>query len=105
MTVTGYSFRLYLAGGTARAMQAEAQLRHLCETRLPEGFELEVLDVTDHPDRAEEDRVLVTPTVIRLSPPPARRVLGSLSDEHRVGLALGLPAVEEPPGDRSRDHA
>src|SRR5581483_12467593 len=52
MTVTGYSFRLYLAGGTARAMQAEAQLRHLCETRLPEGFELEVLDVTDHPDRA-----------------------------------------------------
>ncbi len=86
-----YSFRLYVAGQTERSQAAEANLRALCESRLPGGCELQVIDVTERPGLAEEERILATPTVIRVAPLPQRRVIGDLSDHQRAAYALGLP--------------
>jgi circadian clock protein KaiB len=86
-----YSFRLYVAGQTERSQAAEANLRALCESRLSGGYELEVVDATEQPALAEEQRILATPTVVRLAPPPQRRVIGDLSDHQRAAYALGLP--------------
>jgi len=86
-----YSFRLYVAGQTARSQAAEANLRALCESRLPGGYELEVLDATEQPGLAEQERILATPTVVRLAPLPQQRVIGDLSDHQRAAYALGLP--------------
>jgi len=36
------------------------------------------------------DGVLVTPSLSKISPPPATQVVGNLSDTGRVILALGL---------------
>jgi circadian clock protein KaiB len=88
-----YSFRLYVAGQTERSQAAEANLRALCESRLPGGHELEVIDVTEQPGLAEEQRILATPTVVRLAPLPQRRVIGDLSDHQRTAYALGLPGA------------
>lgn len=89
--MTTYFFRLYVAGQTERSQAAEANLRALCESRLPGGYELEVVDAAERPALAEEQRVLATPTVVRLAPLPQRRVIGDLSDHHRAAYALGLP--------------
>ena len=102
--MTRFAFRLYIAGQTERSLAAEANLRMLCESFLPGGYELEVVDAAEQPDLAEEQRILVTPTVIRLHPSPQRRVIGDLSDHRRAALALGLPedpglADDAPPGD------
>jgi len=89
--VTAYSFRLFVTGQTGRSQAAEANLRALCQSRLPGGYELEVVDATEQPGRAEEQRILATPTVLRLAPLPQRRVIGDLSDHQRAAYALGLP--------------
>jgi circadian clock protein KaiB len=89
--VTSYSFRLYVAGATERSSAAEANLRALCESRLAGGYELEIVDTREQPALAEEQRILATPTVVRLTPPPQRRVIGDLSDLRRAAYALGLP--------------
>ena len=68
-----------------------ANLRALCESRLPGSYELEVIDTAERPGLAEEQRILATPTVVRLAPLPQRRVIGDLSDHHRAAYALGLP--------------
>lgn len=86
-----YSFRLYVAGQTYRSQAAEANLRALCESRLPGGYELEVVDAIEQPGLAEEERILATPAVVRLAPMPQRRVIGDLSDHQRAAYALGLP--------------
>jgi circadian clock protein KaiB len=86
-----YSFRLYVAGQTERSLAAEANLRALCESRLPGGYELEVVDAIVQPGLAEEERILATPTVVRRAPLPQRRVIGDLSDHQRAAYALGLP--------------
>ena len=91
-----YSFRLYVAGQTERSQAAEANLRALCESRLPGGYELEVIDATEQPGLAEEQRILATPTVVRLAPLPQRRVIGDMSDHQRAAYALGLPGRPGP---------
>ncbi|MFE0255087.1 circadian clock KaiB family protein [Streptomyces sp. NPDC059010] len=95
---TAYSFMLFVAGATERSDAARSNLRTLCESRLVDCYELTVIDVMQQPELAEENRILATPTVIRLSPPPQRRVIGDLSDQGRAALALGLPD----PGELSR---
>ena len=51
-------------------------------------YELEIVDVLEHPQRAEDERILATPTLIKQLPPPLRRVIGDLSDKEKVLLGL-----------------
>jgi circadian clock protein KaiB len=46
--------------------------------------------VLEHPDLAENDKVLATPTLIKQLPPPLRKVIGDLSDKEKVLLGLEL---------------
>ena len=89
-----YLFRIYVAGATRRAHAAVANLRTLCETSVDDDYELEVIDVLAQPGRAEAERILATPTVIRLVPLPRRRVIGDLADHRLAALALDLPGPE-----------
>jgi circadian clock protein KaiB len=88
--VTDYSFRLYVAGRTARSKAAVSNLRFLCECHLASRYEIEVIDAIERPDLAEEARILATPTVVRLEPAPQLRVIGDLSDHGRAADILGL---------------
>jgi circadian clock protein KaiB len=89
--MTDYAFRLYIAGRTARSQATIANLRRLCDSRLPHRHEIEIIDAVERPDLAEEARILATPTVVRLRPPPSLRVVGDLSDHGRAAELLGLP--------------
>jgi circadian clock protein KaiB len=89
-----YSFRLYVTGKTARSREAEANLQSLCEAHLRGRYEFEVVDAVERPDLADEERILATPTVVRLAPPPVLRVIGDLSDQSRAAALLGLPDAD-----------
>ncbi len=83
-----YVLRLYVTGASPRAQVAIANLRRICEQELRGQYELEVIDVLEHPQRAEDDKILATPTLIKQLPPPLRRVIGDLSDKEKVLLGL-----------------
>ena len=85
-----YSFRLFIAGDSLRSRQAVANLTRLGEERLGGRYELTVIDVISDPASAEAARVLTTPTLVKETPTPARRVTGDLTDVMRVMMALGL---------------
>jgi circadian clock protein KaiB len=82
--------KLYVTGGTPRAEAAVANLRRICEETIPDEYELVVIDVLEQPHLAEQDHVLVTPTVVRQLPLPSRRVLGDLSNSDLVLSGLQL---------------
>lgn len=84
--------KLYVTGQTPRSELAIANLRRICDEALKDSYDLTVIDVLEQPHRAEEDRILVTPTLVKQLPPPARRVLGDLSDAQRVLSWLNLPS-------------
>ena len=87
-----YLLTLYIAGPSVRSERAVANLRGICE-RMPGACELTVVDVLERPELAERHRILATPTVIRESPLPRRRIIGDLSDVAAVVLKLDLPPV------------
>jgi len=85
-----YILKLYITGSTPNSERALANLRRLCEEQLDERYEVQVIDVLQNPQLAEDDRILATPTLIKALPPPLRRVIGDLSDKEKVLLGLDL---------------
>lgn len=83
-----YRLILYITGTSPRAKIAIANLQRLCENELEGQYELEIVDVLQHPQRAEDEKILATPTLIKMLPPPLRRVIGDLSDKDKVLLGL-----------------
>jgi len=67
-------------GKGAKAATAVTTLRRTCEEELKGKYELKVIDVLEHPELAEADNVLATPTLIKQLPPPLRRLIGDLSN-------------------------
>jgi circadian clock protein KaiB len=66
----------------------------MCEKWLAaEEWQLEVVDVFTDPMRAVEDKVLVTPTLLKLTPPVVR-IVGDLSQRETVLAALDLTGRE-----------
>lgn len=82
--------RLFVAGDSARAGVARRSLESLIGSSLPPDTELEVVDILEHPEAAEEFGILATPLVIKLAPAPERRVIGDLTDLPRLADALGI---------------
>ena len=80
--------RLYVAGNAPNSVKAIANCRAICDGHFASGHDLEIVDLLEHPNRALADGVIVTPTLLKLSPLPGQRVIGSLSDTNRVLLAL-----------------
>ena len=87
-----YKFRLYIAGDAMNSVQARANLAALCQEFLPDRHEIEIVDVFLEPKRALEDGIFMSPTLLKLAPLPARRVVGTLSQMQPVLLALELAA-------------
>lgn len=77
-------FRLFVAGNSPRSTQAVENLKRLGDDALEGRYEMEVVDVLENPERAEEDRILATPTLVKHAPLPQRRVMGDLSDTETV---------------------
>jgi circadian clock protein KaiB len=97
MNMNAYVLKLYITGQTPRSAQAIAHLQRICADWLNGQCEITVIDVLERPDLAEQDKVLATPTLIKASPQPARRVIGDLSDIERVMWGLGLDVVPHAP--------
>jgi circadian clock protein KaiB len=79
-----------VTGKTPRAELAIANLRRICEEELEGRYELQIIDVTEEPQLAEDEKILATPTLIKRLPPPLRRVIGDLSDKEKVLLGLNV---------------
>lgn len=89
---TVVTLRLYVAGRAPNSLKAIANLEAICQQYLKGAYELEIVDVCEHPRRALADGVVVTPSLAKVSPAPASSVIGNLSDTGSVLTALGLNA-------------
>ena len=82
--------KLYITGQSNHSGQAVSNLYRICEEEFPGQYEIVVIDVLREPQLAEEDKILVTPTLIKQLPPPLKRLIGDLSDKKQVLLGLNI---------------
>jgi circadian clock protein KaiB len=93
--VTVVVMRLYVAGRAPNSVKAIANLEAICRQHLKEGYKLEIVDVCEHPRRALDDGVLVTPSLAKLSPSPGANIIGNLSDTSSVVAAMGISTTKQ----------
>jgi circadian clock protein KaiB len=85
-----YELRLYVAGQTPKSILALANLRQICEAHLQGRYEIEVIDLLQHPQLARGDQILALPTLVRRLPEPIKKIIGDLSNTERVLVGLDL---------------
>jgi len=88
-----WELRLYVAGKTQKSVTALANLKKYCEQFLQGRYQLEVIDLLEHPQLAEGDQILAIPTLVRKVPEPIRKIIGDLSNQERVLVGLDIRPV------------
>ena len=85
-----YVLKLYVAGNTPNSARALNTLKNILDKEFQGVYALKVIDVLKNPQLAEEDKILATPTLSKILPPPVRKIIGDLSDRERVLIGLDL---------------
>jgi circadian clock protein KaiB len=85
-----YVLRLYVTGMTPRSVEALGAIRKICEEHLSGRYDLQVIDIYQHPALAKNEQIIAVPTLVKQLPEPLRRLIGNLSDEERVLMGLDL---------------
>lgn len=85
-----FVFRLYVVNEGPGSARAIANLSAICKKHLPDNHQIEIVDLLQDPRRVLSDKIVATPTLIKVSPAPVQKIIGDLSEEGKVLLALGL---------------
>jgi hypothetical protein len=83
-------FRLYVAGEAPNSTLALNNLKSLCHECYGESHRIDVVDVLLSPERAWAEGITVTPMTVRVFPTPVIYIIGNLSDDVQVRVALNI---------------
>ncbi len=88
--------KLFIIGNSPISKRAIRNLNAICSTEGLDGHcDIEVIDLLEHQDLAEIERIFATPLLIRKEPLPQRRIIGDLSNQQKVLATLELPGNED----------
>jgi circadian clock protein KaiB len=85
-----YVLHLYVAGMGPKSIRAMDNIKRICEEYMPGKYQLEVIDIYQHPVFAKEGQIVAAPTLIKELPPPLRKLIGSMEDTERVLVGMDL---------------
>jgi circadian clock protein KaiB len=93
----GLSLRLFVAGDSPDSALAIANLKALFPNHESSHVEIEIVDVQREPARAASDEIMVTPTLLKVSPSRRCRILGNLKNREALMQLLGLEHLSSDP--------
>lgn len=85
-----FKFRLYMAGDAPNSQQALVNLNAFCRAYLAERHDIETINILCEDKAGLADGVFVTPTLVKLAPPPVRHFVGTLHQTSTLLVALKL---------------
>jgi circadian clock protein KaiB len=63
---------LYIAGKIQQSNKAIENIGKYCEEHLKDSYTLEIIDLKEHPQLAEGEQIIATPTLIKKLPDPIK---------------------------------
>lgn len=90
--MTIYELKLYVVRRTPKSKVVVDKLVKILEEEIQGRYRLEIIDIIENPELAERAKILITPTLHKIAPEPASKIIGDLSDKKTILLALGLTA-------------
>ena len=80
----GYILRLFISSNNPHTAETLSNIHQLLEEKLTNPYTLKVIDIAKHPEQAANHQVIITPTLVRISPKPVKRIVGQLDDIQRL---------------------
>jgi len=90
-----HQLRLYVSGKTSQSHRAIKNLKRICNQEFGGNYEVEVIDVLENPQLAEDEKIFATPTLVKLLPPPLRKLVGDMSLRDKVLLGLDIVSTQD----------
>ncbi len=89
--VTDHVLKLYVTGRSERSIRAITNWRKFCDEEMSSvNCVLEIIDILENPQAAEDAKIFATPTLVKHGPPPPRRIIGDLADRTQVLRMLNI---------------
>ena len=85
-----WEFFLFVSGKTPQVDRMLAILKQICEEYLPDKHRIEMVDIVATPERAAEQNILATPTLLKTYPQPGKRIIGELTEKQKILKALEI---------------
>lgn len=85
-----YVLRLFVTGASINSLRAISNLKQICEAYIQGSYSLEIIDVYQQKTIAETEQLIALPLLIKSHPLPERRLIGDMSDDHKVLRGLGI---------------
>ncbi len=86
--------KLYVIGQTSRSINAIKNVKRICEKELKGKYVLQIIDILENPQLAEDEKILATPTLVKELPAPLKRIIGDLSNLEKVLIGLDITSIE-----------
>ena len=83
-----YKFLLYITGRRQKTLDLIEVLKGFLGERFKDQYSLEIIDVLEEPQRAEEDMILATPTLVKSAPLPIRKIIGDFRNSQNLFTLL-----------------
>jgi len=90
-----YKLQLFVTGASSNSVRAIANIKRICETRLNENYDLEIIDVYRQPLVAQDKQLVALPMLLKTYPLPLMRLIGDMSDTEKVLKGLGISTDQE----------
>jgi circadian clock protein KaiB len=104
---TKFILELYGDPTSPKFVRAKSNLEAILKFLPAKSYVLKIIDIVQRPEVCEEKRLIWTPTLIKVNPPPQQRFSGTLVDRQYLASVLGvfdkLPPLEEKPLEEGDD--
>ena len=85
-----YDLKLYIVDETRKSTKLLNDLEEILHAELEGQYTLDVIDVLENPQRAIEDKIFATPTLVKVRPPPMKKIIGDVHTKERLLMELGV---------------
>jgi circadian clock protein KaiB len=89
-TLGKFDLKLFVSGASPNSVRAINNLQKVLEQHIPGKYELNVIDVYQDKALAEKEQIIALPLLIKKLPLPERRLIGDMSDTHKLLNGLGI---------------
>jgi len=86
--------QLYVAGMSAKSMEAIENIKRICDENLQDAFELEIIDLYKNPEAASGQQIIFSPSLVKQLPLPKKIIIGTFADSEKVIKGLGITIRE-----------
>jgi circadian clock protein KaiB len=83
-----YKFLLYITGRRQKTLDLIEALKGFLSERFKDQYSLEIIDVLEDLQRAEDDMILATPTLVKSAPPPRLKIIGDFRNSQDLFALL-----------------